>query len=126
MEPVAGEVIALVEDVHFDQVFLLNGTAPDNAVDNDKTAGDASTPVASDYDHNHHRQSSTEPVSALGRHLQPERLWVITVYDYGRAAFVYPRNQLYRDHPQSLRLKMASKRRNTFYKNKKQETTEIA
>ncbi|KAL1117675.1 hypothetical protein AAG570_003990 [Ranatra chinensis] len=32
---------------------------------------------------------------------------------------------LYSDHPQSLRLKVASNRRNTFYKNKRQETTEI-
>ncbi|KAL1130679.1 hypothetical protein AAG570_011921 [Ranatra chinensis] len=32
----------------------------------------------------------------------------------------------YCDHPQSLKLKVASKRRNIFYQNKKQETTGIA
>ncbi|KAL1124763.1 hypothetical protein AAG570_001384 [Ranatra chinensis] len=34
------------------------------------------------------------------------------------------RTELYCDNPQSLRLKMASKRRNMFHKNKTQETTE--
>ncbi|KAL1117401.1 hypothetical protein AAG570_004727 [Ranatra chinensis] len=50
-----------------------------------------------------------EHVSTLGRHLEPERLWVIIV-------------QLVRSR---FRLKTVSKRRNMFYKNKKQETTAI-
>ncbi|KAL1129980.1 hypothetical protein AAG570_012924 [Ranatra chinensis] len=34
--------------------------------------------------------------------------------------------ELYCDYPQSLKLKRSSKRRNMFYQNKKQETTEFA
>ncbi|KAL1123994.1 hypothetical protein AAG570_001764 [Ranatra chinensis] len=73
---------------------------------------------------------NVEHVLALGPHLQLESLWDIHSQKDGKlrvpisavSCFLF---SLYCDYPRSLKLKMSSERRNMFYQDKKQETTEI-
>ncbi|KAL1116474.1 hypothetical protein AAG570_004947 [Ranatra chinensis] len=76
------------------------------------------------YQNKKQETTEIEHVSALGRRLQLERLWVMTVQFLAEVVFT-AHGELYYDHPQLLKLKMASKSRNIIYENKKQETTEI-